>query len=117
MITLSEMKVKLSEKAEGVVEKRVKNSVIGREELTVRIYHIGGSTPSRKELRNAIASLLQSKEGLVVVRKIDTPYGAGYSLASVHVYDSEETMKRMELKHILDRDAGTKSQKGGKKNG
>ncbi len=110
------MKVKLSEKAEGVVEKRIKNDVIGREELMLRIYHIGSSTPSRKELKNAVASLMQTKENLVVVRSVDTPYGAGYSLARVHVYNSEDVMKRMERKHILDRDAGTKSKKGGKSN-
>ncbi len=108
------MKVKLSEKAEGVVEKRVKNEVIGRDELFLRIYHIGSSTPSRKELRSAIASLLGSKENLVVVRNVSTPYGAGYAMARVHVYDSEDVMKRIELKYILDRDAGTKAKKGGK---
>lgn len=52
-----QLKIKVSEKAEGVVEKDIQNNVFNRRELTLKIFHIGTGTPSRKEIVSALSAV------------------------------------------------------------
>jgi len=109
--------IKISDKIQGVIEKEFDNKVIGRRELTLKLYHIGTGTPSRNEIKKAISELLNTKEDLIVVRKVFTSYGAGISTARVHVYTNKETLEKYEPKHLLTRGTSTKKEgeQGGEK--
>ncbi|QKQ99787.1 30S ribosomal protein S24e [Metallosphaera tengchongensis] len=108
--------IKVSEKAEALLDNVAENKVIGRKEVKIKIYHIGSGTPSRVDVKKAISNFLGSKEDLVVVRKIFTSYGAGISEAVLHVYSDKETMERFEPIHLIKR--GTKAEGAGEaKNG
>lgn len=111
----SQAKIKISDKAEGIIERDYQNNVIGRRELTLKVYHMGSGTPSRKEIIKAVVESLGVKDNLVVVRKISTVYGAGISNVKLHIYNSREVLEKIEPKYLLDRDAGTKQKKGGGK--
>ncbi|BBD74019.1 30S ribosomal protein S24e [Sulfodiicoccus acidiphilus] len=111
---MSEVKVRISDKVEGVVELEMDNKVIGRKELVVTLFHIGASTPSRKEIIDGLSKVLNAKTDRIVVRRIDTSYGAGVSKVRVNMYEDGQKLKLYEYKHVLDRDAGTKQKKGGK---
>ncbi len=107
--------VKVSDKVQGVVERDVFNKVIERREITMKLFHIGVGTPSREELKKALAQFLGKSEDLVVIRKIFTRYGAGISEARVHVYDKKENLEKYEPKYLLERGAGKKQ--GGEQSG
>jgi Ribosomal protein S24E len=69
--------VKLSDKLSGVVESVKDNSVIGRKEVVIKVFHIGVGTPSRKELVEGITNAFGTSNELVLIRRVDTVYGAG----------------------------------------
>lgn len=102
--------IKISDKIQGVIEKDTQNKVVGRRELVIKLFHIGTGTPSRKDIKNSIASLLNISDELVVVRKISTNYGSGMSLARIHIYDKKEVIERFEPQYLLNRDSGTKKE-------
>ncbi|WP_338600890.1 30S ribosomal protein S24e [Sulfolobus tengchongensis] len=113
----SQTKVKISDKAEGVVERDVQNNVIGRREITLKVYHMGSGTPSRKDIIKAIVQTFGVQDNVVVVKKVSTNYGAGISNVKLHIYNSRDILEKIEPKYLLDRDAGTKEKKGGSKGG
>jgi len=91
-------------KAEVEAEKY--NPLIGRRELLLRLHHLLKPTPSRLQVRLAIAKLFDVDVARVYVRSIKTEYGAGISKAVVHVYDSVERALAFEPKHIIERNGG-----------
>lgn len=109
-----QLKIKVSDKAEGVVEKEVQNNVFNRRELTLKIFHIGSGTPSRKEIISALSAVYGVKEDLIVVKKVKTVYGAGISIVRVNIYKNREDLEKVEPKHLIGRDTGQKIKKGGK---
>lgn len=64
-------------------------------------------TPSRKELRPKIAAMLNAKENLVVIGKIEHEYGNRESTIFVDIYENEEAMKKS-AQYLINRDQGKK---------
>lgn len=114
MSETQQLKIKISDKAEGVVEKDIKNPVVNRRELYIKVFHIGSGTISRKETRQAIANSLGVSEDLVVIKKIFTNYGAGISYVRANVYSDKKTLEEYEPQYLIGRDTGQKIKKGGK---
>lgn len=85
-----------------IVERR-ENKLLDREEIYLTIDHKGEATPKREDLRKKIAAMIGKSEDLIVVEKILSMYGVQKSKAWVHVYDSKETMMKVEPRHILKR--------------
>jgi len=85
-----------------IVERR-ENKLLDREELYVIIDHKGEATPKREDLRKKIAAMTGKSEDLVVVSKILSMYGMQKSRALIHVYNSKDTLLKVEPKHILKR--------------
>ncbi|AWS00625.1 30S ribosomal protein S24e [Metallosphaera hakonensis] len=102
--------IKVSDKAEALVERIQENKVIGRKEISIKVYHIGSSTPSRSDIKKAISNFIGAKEELIVVRKINTGYGAGISDAVIHVYGQKDTLEKFEPAYLLNRGLKTKAQ-------
>ncbi|MFA4855753.1 MAG: hypothetical protein WC634_04170 [archaeon] len=65
-------------------------------------------TPSRKELRPKIAAMLGAKENLTVIKSIGHSFGERAATIRVNVYENEAAMKKVELAHLIARDAGKK---------
>ncbi|WP_048192364.1 30S ribosomal protein S24e [Pyrolobus fumarii] len=81
------------------------NKLIRRRELDLLIKHIGKPTPSRLQLRQAVANALNVDLKRVYVRSIQTEYGWGVTHAEVHIYDDPERARSFEPKHIRIRNA------------
>jgi small subunit ribosomal protein S24e len=107
--------VKLSDKLSGVVESVKDNSVIGRKEVVIKVFHIGVGTPSRKELVEGITNAFGTSNELVLIRRVDTVYGAGISRVIAEIYKDKETMRKFAPAHLIGRDTGQKVKKGGGK--
>lgn len=79
------------------------NSVVKRFEVEAVVTHQGSSTPSRKVLVEALASLYSKSPELVVVRKILSEFGMGVSRVYAHIYEDAERLRKFESEHILKR--------------
>ena len=82
---------------------REENKLLNREEIVIDIEHKGEATPKREELKKKIAAMIGKDEKLIVVEKILSEFGKQRSKAFIHVYNSEEDMKKLEPKYILKR--------------
>ena len=97
------MKLNITEKNKNVFFKRDEvTGVIGFDK------HI----PSRKELRETLASSLQTTPELVSIRKIDNVFGDRKSLFSAFVYADKKSLEQIEPAHYRKRNSAGKEEKG-----
>ncbi len=78
------------------------NTVLNRRELKVKVLHPAG-TPSRIDVKDAVAAKYKVSPGLVIVNNMKTAFGKKETAAYVKVYDSEEAARQVERDHILKR--------------
>jgi small subunit ribosomal protein S24e len=79
------------------------NKPLARKEIDFRVEHIGGTTPSRADVKAKIVAQFDADAASVVIRRLDTKFGAGLTEGSARIYTDPEQMKRVELGHIIDR--------------
>ncbi len=89
------------------------NKLVGRKEAVFLVDHFGSGTPRRADIRKSVAEALGVPVNFVVVRRILTEYGATRSKVYVHIYDSEERLRRVEPKHIIRKNFGGEEEKSG----
>ena len=99
-------KIVIGEGYEAVVVSDKYNPLIKRRELLILVYHIGKGTPSRLELRSAIAKVYNVSEDKVYIRSILSEFGIGRTRVQVHIYDDPERAKQFEPEHIIKRHVG-----------
>jgi len=90
--------------------KETENKTLARKEIEFRIDHQGGTTPSRLDIRNKIVAQYDASASTVVIRFLESKFGAGISEGLARIYESEEKMNRIELPHILKRHASKKKE-------
>ncbi len=84
------------------VTKEEKNTVLNRKELKVKVQHPAG-TPSRVEVKNAVAAQFNVNPELVIVDNMKTAFGKKETAAYIKIYESEEAARELEREHILKR--------------
>ncbi len=85
------------------IEGKKENPLLERTEVSLRVEHEGIGTPTRDEIRTQVAGMLEAKDGTVVIDKMDTEFGHQVTVVYAKVYDSVESAKRFERKHLLTR--------------
>ncbi|MCD6226980.1 hypothetical protein J7J90_00620 [Candidatus Micrarchaeota archaeon] len=83
---------------------KFENKLLDREEYELSI-DFEGATPKRIQIRDKFSALVNSKPNLTIVKKVFNRAGMHNVLCRVHVYKSEEALKRNEPKYIIDRHA------------
>jgi small subunit ribosomal protein S24e len=80
------------------------NPLLKRKEIVFEIRHedIKG-TPSRIEVRKALAENLKANVDLVYVRKMQTRTGTMQAKGEANIYDTIEQAKLVEPQHIIER--------------
>lgn len=79
------------------------NALLKRKEIYAEVDHDQAGTPSRVELRKAIASKYGVKPESVYVIDVQTKTGTQSALCEVQVYDDHEGAKRIVPKYIQTR--------------
>jgi small subunit ribosomal protein S24e len=79
------------------------NPLLKRKELSVQVEHEGQGTPSRVDLRKAVASKFSTKPENVYVIEVETKTGTQDALCQIEVYDDAQTAQRTVPKHIQTR--------------
>lgn len=88
---------------EVTVQKKEKNPLFNRVEVSVTIHHEKKATPSRSEVLERVTKIVEADPKLCTVRELRTAYGSNYSTALVHVYTDEKSLKEFEPAHLIDR--------------
>lgn len=84
------------------------NPLLKRKEIAFEIRHedIKG-TPSRIEVRKALAENLKANVDLVYIRKMQTRTGTMQAKGEANIYDTIEQAKLLESQHIIERNVPT----------
>ncbi len=86
------------------------NPLLNRREISLKVKE--KATPSRVEVKSKLAALLNSKPELIVIERLTTIYGKQELAGKAFIYQSEERLKQLAHKHLVDRDA-PKAKEGG----
>jgi small subunit ribosomal protein S24e len=78
------------------------NSLLNRRELDF-IVKYEGSTPSRSDIRNKLAAMLNAPLELLVIQRIKTEYGLQEGKGYAKLYENADRMKEVELEYVLKR--------------
>ena len=81
-----------------------KNLLLNRRELDFVVKY-EGSTPSRNDVKNKLAAMLNAPFELLVVQKIKTEYGMQEAKGYAKLYEDAARMKEVELEYVLKRNA------------
>lgn len=81
------------------IKKTTEKPLLARKEIEGEIIFEAKSTPSNDAVRKDVSAALKADEKAVVVKHIYTGYGTHIAKVLAFVYDSEESLKRVEPKH------------------
>mgnify|MGYP001238446148 CR=1 FL=1 len=79
------------------------NSLLGRQELQLRIAHDSAATPKRMEVRKEVAKQMKAKAELVIIDHLRNRYGRSETIGYAKVYVDMPTLKATETRPILAR--------------
>ncbi|AEH60357.1 Ribosomal protein S24e [Methanosalsum zhilinae DSM 4017] len=78
------------------------NALLHRRELNF-VASYDGATPKRIDVRNKLAAMLNIDSELVVIQSITNMFGKQEASGYAKVYEDADYMKKIESKHILNR--------------
>lgn len=84
------------------VESERYNPLLRRKEVHFRV-SFNGKTPSRVEIREKVAGLMNVELKRVVLDYVKTEFGKREAKVYAKIYDTEEALKAIEDRHILER--------------
>ncbi|RZN13515.1 MAG: hypothetical protein EF812_07505 [Methanosarcinales archaeon] len=83
------------------------NSLLDRRELVIKVSSIS-TTPTRRMMKEKIASKYGAALDTVVVEKIKTEFGKQEIIVSAHIYTDTAKAAKIENAYMLNRDAKKK---------
>lgn len=78
------------------------NVLLKRREVKFEVT-FDGATPTRIDVKNKIAALLNVSLDLVVVQKMNNEFGRQLSKGYVKIYETLDRMQQIEKSHIVER--------------
>lgn len=85
-----------------IIEKK-QNPLLKRDGIKFRVEHHTAPTPSRPNILEKLSSELGVPENLIVIEKIKTPHGSQTALGTARVYETEDLLKELEPKYLIER--------------
>jgi len=80
------------------------NPLLKRKEIAFEVDHKQTrGTPTRLEVRNALAEMLKAKPEVVCVKRIETKTGTMIAIGEANAYDTVEQASLIEPKYIIER--------------
>jgi small subunit ribosomal protein S24e len=84
--------------------------LLDRKEVTAEVT-FDKVTPSREELKKAVAHKTAAKEELVVVRKIETAFGKTKATVTACIYNDAAAMSKIETRTMIKRQSKPEKKK------
>ncbi|MFH1409322.1 MAG: hypothetical protein ABIH34_05420 [Nanoarchaeota archaeon] len=92
-----------------IITKQEENALLKRQDVEADL-SFEQKTPSRKEVKKALASHIKVTENLIVIRDIRTQYGFQTAKVSAHVYHTAEAVQEFEPDHFVKRNNHAKKE-------
>ncbi len=83
------------------IESEKENKLLNRRELTLRVYHKGQPTPTRKTVRTKVAELTGFNKEQVIIESINSEFGRDEANIIAKLYNDKDDAFKYERKHIL----------------
>lgn len=80
-----------------------KSELLKRSEVIAEVTHISKPTPPEAQIKKDLSSLLKKDEALISIKHIYTDYGHGKSKVIANVYETEQDLKRIEVKKKVEK--------------
>jgi small subunit ribosomal protein S24e len=88
------------------------NPMLKRKEISFKVEHgEKGSTPSRAEIRKAVATATKSDESIVFIKKFETRTGTQTAHGTANIYDSVDQAKLIEPQYVIKRNIPPEKEK------
>ncbi|MCU4926279.1 30S ribosomal protein S24e [Halobacteria archaeon AArc-dxtr1] len=78
------------------------NPMLHRTDVTFELTH-EEATPSRLQVRDSLAAMLNKDADEVVIRKLDTKFGMRTTVGHAKVYETADFARDVEQEHMLER--------------
>jgi len=79
------------------IANETKNPLLGRKEVDFQV--VEKVTPSRADLKAALAKSLKTKEDLIVIDLVDQKTGTNLTTGKAKIYENAEIMKKVDLEY------------------
>ncbi len=79
------------------------NALLRRREIALEVYHPGRPSPTRAEVRKALASLLGKSCEVTYIIRMVTKTGTHVAVGEAEIYDAVEDALAILPKHIIER--------------
>lgn len=84
----------------NVIEK-IENPLLNRTEIHFDCTYQGEATPKVLDVKNRLVATLNVDKNLLVVHNLKPSYGEGKANGYAKLYDSEETLNKIEMDHVV----------------
>ena len=92
------------------IQKKQETPLLSRMRVTALLQY-EGATPSRMDLRKALADKLKVDKELVVIKHIFTKFGHSKAKIIAHVYDLKDAVEKLEMEGLLIKHLSKEEQK------
>jgi len=82
------------------ITSKYENKLLGRTEVRFKATHVGGKTPSRDEVRDALAGKLGAKKDALIIDELNTTFGKAETGGYAKLYASVDAAKKLEPHHL-----------------
>lgn len=85
------------------ITQKTENPLLDRTEIEFECTYQGESTPKVLEVKNRLVAVLDVDKNLLVVDKLKPQFGEGKAIGYAKLYQSEESLSKIERKHVLEK--------------
>jgi small subunit ribosomal protein S24e len=87
------------------VNEKIENPLLNRTEIHFDCTYQGEATPKIIDVKNRLVATLDVDKNLLVVHNLKPSYGEGKANGYAKVYDSEESLAKIEKDHVVKKNA------------
>ena len=78
------------------LKKEQEHKLLGRKSLIYEIEHAGQATPTKKEIKETVATTTGAPAEKITIKSVNTRYGTNTSTILAHLYEDEAVMNLLE---------------------
>lgn len=87
------------------VNEKIENPLLNRTEIHFDCTYQGEATPKIMDVKNRLVATLDVDKNLLVVHNLKPSYGEGKANGYAKIYDSEESLAKIEKDHVVKKNA------------
>lgn len=87
------------------VNEKIENPLLNRTEIHFDCIYQGEATPKIMDVKNRLIATLDVDKNLLVVHNLKPSYGEGKANGYAKIYDSEESLAKIEKDHVVKKNA------------